>query len=216
MIRPSILNRDRIVDAAVAVADRGGLGAVSMRNVGRQLGVEAMSLYHHVAGKDALLDALAEWLFEHIDVPAAEEAWRTVLERRADSTRRVLSQHRWALDLIDSRPSPGPAQLRRYDAVLGNLLAEGFDPALASHAVSVLDAYVYGFAMTEANLPFEADGETEQFAAGLDVPADDYPNLVRLLSELVVGRGYSFADEYGYGLELILEGIGRRLDGGDA
>ena len=134
-----------------------------MRSVGRELDVEAMSLYHHVASKDALLDGLADWVFERIDTPSASGPWRSEMERRAHSARTVLAAHPWGLGLIESRRSPGPATLRHHDAVLGCLRASGFTVALAAHAFSVLDAYVYGFVLTEVNLPFQPGESAEDF-----------------------------------------------------
>jgi AcrR family transcriptional regulator len=208
--RPA-LTRERIVAAAVRVADRGGLAAVSMRNVGRELGVEAMSLYHHVAGKDALLDALADWIFTRIALPAPDDPWRPAMAARAASARTVLSAHPWALGLLESRRNPGPALLRHHDAVIGSLRRGGFSVALAAHAYSVIDAYVYGFVLTEVNLPFEADEGAEVFVASLGLVAEEYPHLAEMIAEQVRGREYAYADEFGYGLDLILDGLEKRL-----
>ena len=205
------LTADRIVDAAVRVADRGGLGAVSMRNVGKELGVEAMSLYHHIAGKDALLDALADWIFTGIRLPAPDDPWRPAMAARATAARVVLAAHPWALGLIESRRNPGPPLLRHHDAVLGCLRRNGFPVALAAHAFSVIDAYVYGFVLTEVNLPFEPGERTEEFVATLSLPADDYPHLAEMMDAQVRGTDYAYADEFGYGLELILDGLEERL-----
>ena len=204
------LSGPRIVEAAVAVADSGGLAAVSMRNVGRELGVEAMSLYHHVANKDALLDALAEWIFARIELPDEHEPWRAGMGRRAASARSVLASHPWALGLIESRSTPGPALLRHHDAVLGCLLANGFPAALAAHAFSVIDAYVYGFVLTEQNLPFDptADEGAEAYAAGVASLLQDYPHLAAVIPALA--NGYSFAAEFDYGLDLILDAVEQR------
>jgi AcrR family transcriptional regulator len=207
------LSAERIVEAAARVADSGGgLGQVSMRNVAADLGVEAMSLYHHVKGKEALLDALADWVFTRIDPPAADTPWREAMAERAASARRVLSAHPWALGLIESRRTPGPALLAHHDAVLGSLLRGGFDIAMAGHAFSAIDAYVYGFVLTEQTLPFEAGG-AEEFAGEMEafIPADRYPHLATMLHERVLGHGYDFGDEFEFGLELILDGLERRL-----
>src|SRR5690606_40325986 len=120
------LTRERIVDAAAAVADSGGLESVSMRNVGRELGVEAMSLYHHIAGKEALLDELADWIFARIHLPTAERGWRDEIAARSRSAREVLTAHPWGLALVESRRTPGPAVLDHHDAVLGCLRGGGF------------------------------------------------------------------------------------------
>lgn len=209
--RPA-LTRDRIVEAAAAVADEGGLGAVSMRGVGKELGVEAMSLYHHVAGKQDLLDGLADWVFARIELPDAAAPWRESMTRRAISAREVLARHPWALGMLESRRTPGPALLHHHDRVIGALRHNGFSVALAAHAFSVIDAYVYGFVLTEVNLPMEPGGESaEEFAAELALPTDAYPHLTEMIAEHVLGRDYAYAEEFGYGLDLILDGLAERL-----
>lgn len=206
------LTRERIIDAAARVADAGGLAAVSMRNVGAELGAQAMSLYHHVSSKEALLDGLADWVFAEITLPKIGTPWREAMVERATSARRALAQHPWALTLIESRANPGPRLLRHHDTVLGLLRAGGFSARLASHAFSVIDAYVYGFVVTELHLPFDADSSAEEFADSMHVPADEYPHLAEMLEELVKGKDYVFADEFTFGLDIILDELARRLD----
>jgi len=210
--RPA-LNQERIVEAAVRVADGGGIGQVSMRNVGTGLGVEAMSLYHHLAGKDELLDLLADWVFTQIELPAPHVPWRPAMVARAASARAALSQHPWALGLIESRRSPGPALLQHHDAVLGCLRGDGFSIALAAHAFSALDAYVYGFVLTELNLPLGAEESVEDFVDEIQhlLPPDVYPHLVEMITEQVVGRTYAYADEFTFGLDLVLDSLERHL-----
>ncbi|MEU7529960.1 TetR/AcrR family transcriptional regulator [Saccharothrix sp. NPDC042600] len=208
----SRLTHARIVDAAARVADRGGLTRVSMRNVGRELGVEAMSLYHHLKGKEALLDALADWIFVRIELPDPATPWRAAMTARATSARAVLSEHTWGLGLVESRRSPGPASLRHHDGVLGCLRHNGFPVALAASAFSVLDAYVYGFVLTELNLPFQAGESAEEFVAQVDLPADRYPHLTEMVAEQVLDRDYSYGDEFARGLELILDSLEARLE----
>jgi AcrR family transcriptional regulator len=213
MSRRARLTHELVVAAAVAVADHGGLAAVSMRNVARELGVEAMSLYHHVASKDALLDALADWAFAQMELPTPGTPWREAMAARAGSARDVLAAHPWALGMLESRSNPGPALLRHHDGVLGLLRGGGFSVELAAHAYSVIDAYVFGFVLTETNLPFEAGEGAEEFVhetAGLMSP-EEYPHLTEMAAELVVGGSYDFADEFGYGLELILDSLEARL-----
>ena len=209
------LSRQRVIDAASRVADASGLGGVSMRSVGRELDVEAMSLYHHVASKDALLDGLADWVFERIDAPSASGPWRTEMERRAHSARTVLAAHPWGLGLIESRRSPGAATLHHHDAVIGCLRASGFTVALAAHAFSVLDAYVYGFVLTEVNLPFQPGESAEDFVADLGAAMAEHPHLAEMVAEQVVGRDYAYGDEFGYGLALILDGLEERFSTSD-
>ncbi|MFG2327989.1 TetR/AcrR family transcriptional regulator [Streptomyces sp. NPDC048604] len=215
MPRRPALSRDRIIEAAVEVADRGGLAQVSMRNVGKELGVEAMSLYHHLTGKDALLDALANWIFTRIELPEPGQPWRQAMIDRAASARAALSQHPWALGLVESRRSPGPALLRHHDTVLGCLRHNGFPMTLASHTFSAIDSYVYGFVLTELNLPFgtDADGGVEEFVGEIQdrLSPDAYPHLAELITEQVMHQDYSYADEFAYGLDLILDSVAARL-----
>jgi AcrR family transcriptional regulator len=212
MPRRPALSAERIVEAAVRVADRGGLSALSMRNVAKELGVEAMSLYHHVANKEALLDALVEWTFARIERPEVGEPWRAQMVRRAHSARSVLSAHPWALGLLESR-LPGPSLTAHHEAVLGCLRADGFSLELAAHAFSVLDAYVDGFVLTEVNLPFAADGDVDGFAAQVDelLSAERYPNMAEMLHTRVMGQGYDYGDEFDWGLQLILDQLEVRL-----
>ena len=210
MSRPP-LSPQRVIDAASRVADASGLAGVSMRSVGRELDVEAMSLYHHVASKDALLDGLADWVFDHIDTPSVSAPWRAEMEARARSARTVLAAHPWGLGLIESRRSPGPATLRHHDAVLGCLRGAGFSVALAAHAFSVLDAYVFGFVLTEVNLPFEPGESAEEFVDDLGIVMTDHPHLAEMVAEQVVGRDYQYGGEFDYGLELILDGLEARF-----
>lgn len=207
------LTRRRIVEAAMVVADRGGSAAISMRNIGRELGVEAMSLYHHVANKEELLDALVDEIFARIELPHPDDDWRQGMTRRAASARDVLTSHPWALHLVDSRRHPGPALLRHHDAVLGCLRRGGFSVRLASHAFSVIDAYVYGFALTISNLPFDAGDASgaDDFANTAAESIAPYPHLSELVSQLTGDGAYVFGDEFSYGLDVILDELERRL-----
>lgn len=214
MSRPP-LSHQRVVEAAARVADTSGLAGVSMRTIGRELGVEAMSLYHHVAGKEALLDGLADWVFEQFVRPTAGAPWRTEMEARARSARAVLAAHPWGLGLIESRRSPGPANLGHHDAVLGCLRAAGFSVRLAAHAFSVLDAYIYGFVLTEVNLPFEPGESTEDFVNSLGDLLHAYPHLAEMVTEQVAGRDYAYGDEFEHGLALVLDGLEQRVPTSD-
>lgn len=205
------LSHDRIIAAAVAVADEGGVDQVTMRNVGRHLGVEAMSLYHHVANKAALVDALADWVFTEIELPAPTDPWRPAMAARAASARAALSRHPWALGLLESR-APGPALLRHHEAVLECLRQNGFSASLASHAFAAIDAYVYGFVITEVALPFDTADSVDDFAAEMtqSLPIAEYPRLAEVIA-LHTGRDYAFGDEFEFGLDLILDGLRRHL-----
>jgi AcrR family transcriptional regulator len=212
MARRPALSEERIVGAAVRVADRGGVARVSMRNVGKELGVEAMSLYHHLAGKDALLDGLADWIFTQIELPEPHESWRSAMGERAGSARRALAAHPWALNLIESRRSPGPALLAHHEGVLACLRHNGFSIALAAHTSSAIDAYVYGFVLTELNLPFDTTESVNEFASEVQLLlADTYPHLAEMVTDHVMGQNYAYANEFEFGLDLILDSVERRL-----
>jgi AcrR family transcriptional regulator len=205
------LTRERILRAAVALADRDGVGALSMRRLARELEVEAMSLYHHVAGKDALLDGMVDLVFGEVELPAVGAGWKAAMRRRAVSARVALRRHPWAINLMESRRTPGPANLRHHDAVIGCLRQAGFSVALTARAYSLLDAYIYGFAVQEASLPFDTPEETAEVAQAImaELSAGTYPHLAELASEHVLQPGYDYGDEYEAGLDLILDGLER-------
>jgi len=213
MSRRPALTPERIIDAAVRVADDGGLTRVSMRNVGKELGVEAMSLYHHLDGKEALLDGLANWIFTQIELPEQGTPWRESMVDRATSARDTLAAHPWGLGLIESRRAPGPALLHHHDRVLGSLRENGFPVQMAAHAFSAIDSYVYGFVLTELNLPFGPGDDAEGFVEEIRqfLPPEEYPHLVEMIEEQVVGTTYAYGDEFEFGLDLILDGLERQL-----
>jgi AcrR family transcriptional regulator len=151
----SRLSRERVLKVAIAHADAGGLDALSMRKLAEELDVAPMALYRHMANKEDLIDGMVDVVFSEVGLPSVGPDWRTAMRRRAMSLRDVLARHRWAIGLMESRRNPGPANLRHHDAVIGSLRASGFDMALVAHAYSVLDSYIYGFALTKMNLPFE-------------------------------------------------------------
>src|ERR1044072_3886041 len=205
------LTRDRVMRAALKLADRDGLASLSMRKLGDELGIEAMSLYNHVKNKDDLLDGLIDIVFAEIELPPDAD-WKSCMRRRALSARDVLARHRWAIGLMESRTTPGGANLRHHDAVLRTLREAGFSVEMAAHAYSALDSYIYGFALQQATLPYEpneqlhvvAETRMQQFTA-------DYPCLTEVTTELVARPGYSFADEFEFGLDLLLDGLERQI-----
>ena len=205
------LTRERVLDTALRLADQGGLEALSMRKLGQALGVEAMALYYHFANKERVLDGIVDLVFGEIDVPAIGADWKTALRERAISVRDALARHRWAIGLMESRTNPGPANLRHHDAVIGCLRAAGFDMAMAAHAYSALDAYIYGFALTKMNLPFESTTDIADMAETMlePFPLGEYPNLADFISEHAMKPGYDFGDEFEYGLDVILDGLDR-------
>ncbi|WP_190394383.1 TetR/AcrR family transcriptional regulator [Nocardiopsis quinghaiensis] len=211
----SSLSRERVFEGAVRVADERGVASVSMRKVAEHLGVEAMSLYHHVANKDEILDGIVDLVFAEIDLPRDAADWRSAMRRRASSARSVLSRHTWALGLMDSRRAPGPATLRHHDWVIGCLRGAGFSIAMAAQAFSTLDSYVYGFVLQESSLPFDTPEELEDVAGTIrqQFPADRYPHLTEMITDHALRPDYAYANEFASGLDLILDGLERILDG---
>ncbi len=207
------LTRDAVLAAAVALADEHGIGAVTMRRLGETVGVEAMSLYNHVANKEDLLDGMVDLVFGEIDLPGDGVDWRTAMDERARSVRRVLSRHRWAIGLMETRTTPGPATLRHHDAVIGCLRRAGFTVPLAAHAFSALDSYIYGFALQERDLPFDTPDESAELARDLlaALPAEAYPHLTELTTQHVLRPGYDHGDEFEFGLDLLLDGLEHAL-----
>jgi len=205
------LSRERVLAAAVALADQGGISSVSMRKLGEALGVEAMSLYNHVASKSDLIDGMIDIVFGEIDLPSGDGGWRAAMRRRAISARQALRRHRWAIGLMESRSSPGPATLAHHDAVLGCLRRAGFSVELTAHAYALLDSYIYGFALQEASLPFGTAEETAQVAHEIagQFPADQYPHLTELAIAHVLQPGYRYGNEFEIGLDLILDALER-------
>jgi AcrR family transcriptional regulator len=210
--RRTPLTRERVLDGAMTVADRSGLAALTMRSLADELGVKPMSLYHHVANKEAILDGLVERVFAQVDLPRVGADWRGEIRRRSHSLRAALRRHRWAIGVMESRTSPGPATLRHHDAVIGTLRAGGFSVAMTAHAFSAIDAYVYGFALQEATLSFQTPDEVPEMAGSMlaAMPVDDYPHLVELAQEHVLQPGYDFGEEFDFGLDLVLDGLARR------
>jgi len=206
------LSRERVLNGAVAVADSGGIAGLTIRSLAQELGVKPMSVYHHVANKSEILDGIVDIVFGEIELPSAGGDWRAEISRRAHSARLVLRRHPWAIGLLESRTSPGPATLRHHNAVLGALRAAGFSVALTAHAYALLDSYVYGFALQEATLPFD-DSSVEEVAAPMMAAFESgsYPHLLELVTEHALRPGYDFADEFEFGLGLVLDGLSDRL-----
>lgn len=209
-----MLTHRAIIQAAAEVADAGGVAAVTMRSVAKTLNVEAMSLYYHVANKEALLDSLSEWVFEQIALPDIAENWRTAMIARAKSARAVLSKHSWALGMLESRSTPGEKLLEHHDRILGCLLGGGMSPVLAAHAFSAIDSYIYGFVLTEASISSTPENSVEEgFSAEVAKQAEKYPNMALIAMTAMNNYSFTFEDEFEYGLTLILDGFEERLRG---
>ena len=209
--RRTPLTRGRVLQIAVRQADKGGIDSLSMRKLGQELGVEAMALYYHFANKDDLIDGMVDLVFAEIELPHSGDQWRSAMRQRAIAVCDALLRHRWAIGLMESRRRPGPANLRHHDSVIGTLRAGGFDIAMAAHAYSLLDSYIYGFALTKLNLPFDTADDVAEVAQSMlePFPRDEYPNMVEILTDHVMKPGYDYGEEFEYGLDLILDGLER-------
>ena len=207
------VSRERAVRLALEVADSAGLEQLTMRRLAEELGVEAMSLYHHFENKDAILDAMVDSVFHEIALPARDVDWKTAMRVRALSARAVLLGHPWALRVMESRSAPGPATLEHHDAVLGCLRNAGFSIELTGHAYAVLDSYIYGFVHTEIQLPFQTTEQTHEVAKAIfeSFPPGMYTHMLEFATERVMKPGYSYGAEFEFGLELILDGLERAL-----
>lgn len=205
------LSRERVLRAAVELADEGGFDALSMRRLADRLGVVPMALYKHVADKDALLDGMVDLVFAEVEFPG-DSGWRVAMRARASAMRQALLRHPWAVGRMESG-TPGPANLRHHNAVMACLRSRaGLSFRMAVHAYSVLDAYVYGFALQEKSLagdiPAEARRRRDAVTEADPAFAAEHPYLVEVVREL--GRsGYDYAKEFDFGLDLVLDGIER-------
>ena len=217
------LSKERVLHAAVALAVRDGIESLTMRKLADELGAGAMSLYHYVPNKDELLDGMVEIVFGEIELSTTDVDWKTAMRRRAISTREVLNRHRWAVGLMESRTTPGPASLRVHNAVLGYLREGGFSIELTIQAYSVLDAYIYGFALQEKSVPFEsaeeaaavAEEQVREFAELAEerefaALAEEFPYLAEVVAGHVAEVGFDFATAFEFGLDLILDALEER------
>ncbi|WP_247829072.1 TetR/AcrR family transcriptional regulator [Arthrobacter antioxidans] len=203
------LSKQRVVVEAVRLADREGVDGLSMRRLANALGAGAMSLYHYVASKEELLDAMIDIVFEEIELPPEDADWQSAIRRRAVSARQVLTRHPWAIGLMESRTSPGPANLRHHEAVTACLRRAGFSVLMATHANWLLDSLVYGYALQEAGLPFDTADEFADMGEDVylpQLPPDEFPYLNESAAALVAAD-YDPAEEFIFGLDLALAAL---------
>jgi AcrR family transcriptional regulator len=211
------LSRERVVQAAVRIADAHGLHALTMRSLAQELSAPPMSVYHYISNKDDLLDSLVDLVFAEIELPDVAGPWRAEVRRRALSARSVLVRHPWALTLVETRTGPGPATLRHHDAMLGVLRTGGFSLTMTANAYALVDAYIYGFVLQQVSLPFDsgdsanavADSIMQAFAAG------QYPYMVEFAVKHVQQPGYDFGAQFEFGLDLILDALADHIKQGD-
>lgn len=203
------LSPERILVTAIDIADADGIGALTMRSLAAALDVRPMAIYHHLANKDQILDGIVDLVFAEIDQPPADAPWRAALEARSASVRSALVRHPWAIGLMESRRSPGLATMGHHDSVIALLRHADFTHAAIAHAVAVLDAYVYGFALQEVSLPFDDPDDVPELAEDIleQLPVDAFPSFVEFARVHVLQPGYDFGDEFEIGLAIVLDGI---------
>jgi AcrR family transcriptional regulator len=207
--RRAPVTREAVLRSAIALADEGGLESLTMRALGQEIGVEAMSLYNHVANKDEVLDGIVDLVVIEIEVPPAGTPWKAAMRERAISAHEVLLAHPWACTLLTSRINIGPGMTRYLNETLGRLREGGFSVTAALDAWNTLDSHLYGFTLQELNLPFEVE-ESAQVSADFlpQLPADQFPYVTEVLVEVMTsGR----TEDFTFGLDLVLDGLERRL-----
>ena len=212
--RRTRLTTDRVLAGALALADEIGIDDLTIRRLADALDVKPMTIYHHVANKEAIIDGMIDLVFAEIELPDPDLPWKEAIRRRCASARRALAHHHWAAPYMESRTTPGPALLTHHDAMLG-CLRGAMSVEMTAHAYALIDSYVYGFAMQEANLPATGGDEMAELAAAMSdqFPSDQYPHLAEFTADHVLRPGYDFSDEFDFGLDLILDGLEQRATG---
>lgn len=205
------LNRQSIMKAAIAIADREGLQALSMRRLGQALRVEAMALYRHFRHKDAIIEAMLDAVHAEIAVPE-EEDWKQFMRLRSRSVIEVLSRHPWAASVMESGVAPGPNTMADREGVVRCLRQAGFTIEATVHAITLLDIFVYGAAQQYVRLAFSSAGGAAAVSQGIiETYGGAYPFFSEVLSLHLAAGKYDPLEEFKYGLELILDGISRLL-----
>jgi AcrR family transcriptional regulator len=208
------LDRDRILRTAITLADEGGLESLTMRRLAQKLGVEAMSLYHHVGGKEDLVGGMVDLVVAEMEVAAEDENWKEALRRSAISAHDVLGRHPWAPGLIMSVQG-GESRLRYMDALLGALRRGGCSAVLTHHAYHALDSHIVGFTLWQAGMSFTAEELPELARSFLEQrELDAYPHLVEHIHVHLSDTVDDGATEFAFGLDLILDGVERLRDAG--
>jgi AcrR family transcriptional regulator len=203
------LTKDRVIIAAMKLADAGGIEAMSMRKLGRELGVEAMAIYHHFADKNQLIEGMIDYVHGEIDLPSDLKDWRIYMRSRAASAFDVLVRHPWAPPIMETGVSPGPSTLNDSESMIKCFRKAGFSTEMTVHAVSVLNIYIYGAAMQYARLTFSTVEQAAELGESVkqQLPVDAYPYLTEMITQHMMKEKYNPKNEFEFGLNLILDGI---------
>jgi len=207
------LSRERVLRAAIVLADTGGIEALTMRRLGQELGVEAMSLYNHVANKDDILSGIAELVFGEIALPSSEDNWKTAIRTSAISAHGVLRRHPWASSIMMSPTRVSPARLLWMETVLKTLREGGFSAQLTCHAYHALDSHITGFTLWQASIPASGQALREIAATFLRrLPIDEYPYVGEHIEQHLAPPRPDDQGAFAFGLDLILDGLERIRD----
>ena len=203
------LNKDRIVEGALLLADDVGMDAFTIRRLASALSVGPMTIYHYFPNKEAIIDAMVDAVYEQIVLPPTDKEWTHAIRLRCVSAREVLNRHPWAPPYMMSRTSPGPATLRHHDALLDCLRRGGLSLQMTAHAYAILDSFLHGFALEEASLPSGGDEDVQMTAEDMTAAFDAkrYPRLFEFATEHVMQPGYGFDSSFEFGLDLIIDGL---------
>jgi AcrR family transcriptional regulator len=214
-IEPRIpLSKERVLRAAVEFADAHGIEALSMRRLAKELGVEAMSLYNHVANKDEILSGIVEIVAGEVEVPSDPANWKTSIRQSAISAHDAFIRHRWSCSLMTSTPSVVPSRMRWMEGVLATLREAGFSPNLTHHAYHALDSHITGFTLWQVSFPFDTREELLDLAEDFlkQIPVDEYPYVIEHAQEHLAEPDPDEPTEFEFGLDLILDGLERMRD----
>jgi AcrR family transcriptional regulator len=209
------LSRDRVLRAAIDLADAGGIGSLTMRRLAQELGVEAMTLYYHVANKDDILNGIADVVVGEIELPSPGADWRDALRKTAVSAHQVLLGHRWAASLVLSSSGFSEARMRWMNSVLGALREAGFSAEMTDHAYHALDSHIMGFTLWVVGMDLGTDDEVADLAANFlrEFPREELPHLAEHIEQHMKPRNPDDEGEFAFGLDLILDGLARILAG---
>ncbi|MDH5753389.1 MAG: TetR/AcrR family transcriptional regulator C-terminal domain-containing protein [Deltaproteobacteria bacterium] len=214
------LTRERVLQAAIELADEEGISGLSMRRLGTRLGVKAMSLYNHVASKEELLEGVIDLLLKDVPLPSPDDDWKDALRRRAESYRQIFLRHPWALGMLEASRNPVDSAMRYTEAMSGCLRRTGFSYGMIIRALYVMDSYIYGHALQESASPFENMEEVKDLVQTLQgtIPIKEFPNLVEFMREYVLKGDINRLhpeNSFRFGLEMIIDGLDRAKEEDD-
>ena len=207
------LSRERVLAAAIELADEAGIGALTMRRLAQELGVEAMTLYYHVANKPALLKGMVDLVESEIELPTPGRAWKAELRRTAMSAYDALIRHPWAAPLVLTQSGDSVTRLRYMDGILGTLRVAGFSADLTDHAYHALESHIMGFTLWEVGMNLGTREDVEALASGFlaSLPTSEFPHLAEHVLQHLKPRNPDDEGEFAFGLDLILDGLERML-----